>query len=288
MKELIVISGKGGTGKTSLTACFASLAEKCVIADCDVDAADLHLILNPAIRYRDLFKCGFKARINKEKCIECGKCVEICRFSAIDENYRVDDISCEGCGVCEYFCPENAIDLIENVSGEWYVSETRFGMFVHAKLGIAEENSGKLVALVRSVAKINAKKDNCNILIVDGAPGIGCPVISSITGADYVLIVTEPTLSGRHDLIRVAKLTKHFTVRTGVCINKYDLNENISHEIELFCKGNNIDFLGKIPYSEVFVEAMVARKSVIEYSDGELSKNIKSIWNKIRDELEKL
>ena len=288
MKELVVVSGKGGTGKTSLVACFAALAEKKVMADCDVDAADLHLILNPVIKRKETFSGGFSAVINKDKCIECGKCIELCKFDAVSEDYEIDKISCEGCGVCAYFCPEKAIDMIQNISGEWYISDTRFGKFVHAKLGIAEENSGKLVAIVRRIARIIAKMETSELVVVDGSPGIGCPVISSITGADYVLIVTEPTLSGKHDLDRMAKLTNHFKVRTGVCINKFDLNLNVTEEIEKFCNDNSFDFLGKIPYDDVFIKAMINRKSVVEYSNDKTSEIVQNIWNIIAGQLKRL
>lgn len=285
MKELIVVSGKGGTGKTSLTACFTNLAENCITADCDVDAADLHLIFKPEIKHRSDFKGGFKAEVDKSKCSECGNCVEVCRYDAIGDKFEIDDLSCEGCGVCAYFCPEDAIDMIQQISGQWFVSDTRFGKFVHAKLGIGEENSGKLVALVRRIARINAQENGNDIIIVDGSPGIGCPVISSITGADYVLIVTEPTLSGKHDLERIASLVKHFKINAGVCINKYDLNEKMSGEIEMSCRAGGLDFLGRIPYDDMFTKAMVQGKTVIEYSPGETSMVIKNMWENIYREL---
>ncbi len=285
MKELVIVSGKGGTGKTSLTACFSALAESRVTADCDVDAADLHLILNPKVKHEDNFTGGFRAEIKNDICTECGKCIELCRFDAINEDYEMDRISCEGCGVCAYFCPEDAIEMIQKISGKWFVSDTRFGRFIHAKLGIAEENSGKLVALVRRLANINAKKDENELVIVDGSPGIGCPVISSITGTDYVLIVTEPTLSGKHDLERVVKLTKYFGIKSGICINKFDLNLRLSKEIVDFCKKNELDFLGKIPYDNIFIDAMIEGKSVIEYSNGKISKIITDIWERILEKL---
>ncbi|NOZ63164.1 MAG: (4Fe-4S)-binding protein [Calditrichaeota bacterium] len=283
MREIVIISGKGGTGKTTVTSAFASLAGKKVMADCDVDAADLHLILKPDIKHREDFRSGRKAYIRQQDCIDCGKCIEVCQFDAISDDYVVDQISCEGCGVCVYFCPVDAIDFNEVVSGEWFISETRFGPLVHAKLGIAEENSGKLVSLVRRQAKLIAEEKNLDYVIVDGSPGVGCPVISSITGADAVLIVTEPTLSGVHDLERVVNLSKgHFGINTYVCVNKYDLNEEITEEVEKFCQENEVIFAGKIPYDTEVTAAMVAGKNVIEYSDGRIAQAVRSIWEKVK------
>jgi len=279
MKELTIISGKGGTGKTSITAAFASLAKSKVMADCDVDAADLHLILKPEIKYREEFYGSKIAYINKDQCTECGRCREVCQFDAINEDYVVDPISCEGCSVCVHFCPVNAIDFTEHLNGEWFISETRFGPLVHAKLGVAEENSGKLVSLVRQQAKLLAEEKKLDFVIIDGAPGVGCPVISSITGADAVLVVTEPTLSGLHDLKRVVQLSYgHFHIPTFVCVNKYDLNIDISDKIEKYCQIENIDFVGKILYDKIVTQAMVQGKSIIEFSDGAVAKAITNIW----------
>ena len=222
VKELVVISGKGGTGKTSIVASFAALTEKVVLADCDVDAADLHLVLEPKVMRRESFSGGKRARIRTEHCIACGKCEALCQFDAIDfdgpsngkldKTFRIDPIACEGCGVCAWFCAENAIEFAPAVNGEWYVSDTRHGPMVHAKLGIAEENSGKLVSTVRKEAGAIAQQRGLELVLIDGSPGIGCPVIASITGADLVLIVTEPTLSGLHDLGRVADVARHFEI----------------------------------------------------------------------------
>ena len=288
MKELVVISGKGGTGKTSLVASFAALIEKSVIVDCDVDAADLHLILDPTIQERKNFYGGFTAAIQKDKCTECGKCIEVCRFEAVLEDFAIDEISCEGCCICAHFCPDDAINLIKNITGEWYISDTRFGIFVHALLGIGEENSGKLVTQVKKAAKEIAEKEKISTIIVDGSPGIGCTVIASLSGADYVLIVTEPTLSGVHDLNRVAQLVKHFKIDAGVCINKYDLNIEIAEDIEKYSIENKMDFIGNIPYDEVFINAITEGKSVIEYSNGIVSGIIKDIWKRLTEELENL
>lgn len=286
MKEIVIISGKGGTGKTTITAAFASLVENKIMADCDVDAADLYLILSPAIQHEEDFYSGKTAFIRENDCTECGKCVEVCQFDAIGSEFVVDPVACEGCGVCVYFCPVDAIDFNENLSGRWYISNTRFGPMVHARLGIAEENSGKLVTLVRRQAKLLAEKQNADYIIVDGAPGIGCPVISSITGANAVLVVTEPTLSGRHDLERVASLAAdHFQIPTFVCVNKFDLNEEMTDQIAEFCKSNHIYFVGQIPYDDVVTKAMVNGKNIIEYSNGKTAQLIKDIWQNIEDKI---
>ena len=283
MKQIVVISGKGGTGKTVITGAFAALAKNKVMADCDVDAADLHLLLNPQIKERHLFKSGVTATVNKELCTSCGKCREICRFGAIGEDFVIDPISCEGCAFCSFICPAGAIEMKENISGEWFVSDTRFGPMVHAKLGIAEENSGKLVAQVRQKAKQIAEKQNLDWVIVDGAPGIGCPVIASITGIDCALVITEPTLSGLHDAERVIGVTKHFGILTKLVINKYDLNLEMTERIEQYCQKSNISLIGRIGFNKSVVKAMVEGKTIIEYSDN----GIKGVINKIWDELQK-
>ena len=234
MKELIVISGKGGTGKTSLLAAIASIAENKILCDADVDAADLHLITNPKINKEHVFQSGHTANINRDKCTECGLCQDLCKWKAINDNFEVDPIQCEGCGVCVYFCPEKAIDFPVNTCGKWFVSDTRFGPMVHASLNIAEDNSGKLVSLVRQEARKLAEEKNLDLILTDGPPGVGCPVIASIGGADAVLIVTEPSVSGKHDMERVVELADFFKVPVMVCINKFDLNLNLTREIEKF------------------------------------------------------
>lgn len=281
MKELTIISGKGGTGKTVITAGFASLADSKVMADCDVDAANLHLILWPTIKHREDFQGSHSAFINRELCNECGKCQEVCRFEAISDDFRVDKISCEGCGVCIHFCPRKAIEFGNNLSGEWFISETRFGPLVHAKLGIAEDNSGKLVTLVRQNARLIAEKNGHQLIIVDGPPGIGCPVIASIAGVDSALVVTEPTLSGIHDMERVINLAAHFKIKTLVLINKYDLNLVVTKQIEDYCLTNRIQLVGRLPFDTVITEAMVEGKSVIEYSDRAVSKEIRKVWDNL-------
>ena len=281
MKELTIISGKGGTGKTSVVASFAALARDKVLADGDVDAADLHLILAPEIKHEEDFMGGRTARINLEACTECGECLERCQFDAISPDFVVNRIDCEGCGVCVHFCPVEAIEFPRNICGKWYISETRLGPMVHAKLGIAEENSGLLVSLVRNQAKVLAEERGLDTIIVDGPPGIGCPVIASITGTSAVLIVTEPTLSGMHDLERVGGLAAHFKIPTLACVNKFDLNEEMSDQIADYCARNHVDLVGRIPYDTAVTRAMVAGKSIVEFSDGKVSDAIKGIWHKI-------
>jgi MinD superfamily P-loop ATPase len=286
MKEIVVISGKGGTGKTSIVASFAALAKNAVLADCDVDAADLHLILHPHIKQTHDFIGGRRASIVAEKCVGCGKCEEVCNFNAVNKNaadntYTIDPIACEGCKVCVEFCPVDAIEFKDAVNGRWFISDTRFGPMVHAKLGIAEENSGKLVSLIRKEAKRIAAEQNKNLIIVDGSPGIGCPVIASITGADLVLVVTEPTLSGQHDLDRVVELTRHFRIPTAVCINKYDINPKIAEAIEKRAGEKNLRVTGKITYDVAVTKAQIAAKTIVEYSSNGLKNQIVSLWDSV-------
>ncbi|MGB2930734.1 MAG: P-loop NTPase [Desulfobacterales bacterium] len=282
MKELVVISGKGGTGKTSLMAAFASLAKSKVLCDSDVDAADLHLLTDPKIKERHDFQGGGIAVINPDKCTECGLCRDLCRWEAISEQFEVDSIECEGCGVCVDFCPEQAIDFPLKTCGQWFISDTRFGPMVHARLGIAEENSGKLVALVRQEAKKLAEKQNLNLLITDGPPGIGCPVIASIGGATALLIVTEPTVSGLHDMERVAQLAAHFKVPGMVCVNKFDLNLDQTQAIEKLAKEKKMAVLGRIPFDLVFTKSMVQGKTIFEYNtESIVGQAVKQIWRKI-------
>ncbi|MEF8878762.1 MAG: 4Fe-4S binding protein [Candidatus Thermoplasmatota archaeon] len=288
MKELTVISGKGGTGKTSITAAFASLADNAVLADCDVDASDLHLVLRPDIRKTIGFRGLQLASIDSETCIECGKCVEYCRFDAINEKFSVNRDRCEGCGVCEYVCPADAVEMKDRNSGFVYISDIRFGPFVHALLKTAEEASGKLVTMARENAKQLAEDKNKDLIIIDGSPGIGCPVISAITGVDVVLIVTEPTISAVHDLERILQVAHHFDTPVMVCINKYDINMENTEKIENFCKKENIDLMGKIPYDDVVTDAMVKKKNVLEFKpDNVLSHEIVKMWDKIKNRMEK-
>ena len=294
-KELVIISGKGGTGKTSIVASFATLADNAVLADCDVDAADLHLVLEPRIVRRETFSGGSRARIMPKRCTACGKCAEVCRFEAVscgetgegqrEKEYRIDPIACEGCGVCVWFCPEKAIEFASAVNGEWFVSETRAGPMVHAKLGIAEENSGKLVSLVREQARETAKTQKRDLVLIDGSPGIGCPVIASITGADLALVVTEPTLSGLHDLERVSDLTGHFRVETLICINKWDINENLTSEIEALARRRGLKLAGKVRYDRAITEAQIRRQSIVEYAADGVTVDVRQLWTNVLETL---
>ncbi|MEJ2102558.1 MAG: P-loop NTPase [Desulfobacterales bacterium] len=287
MKELIVISGKGGTGKTSLIAAFASLAQNKVLCDADVDAADLHLIMDPHVSRQTDFKSGHTADIDNSKCTECGLCLELCQFGAISDDFKVNPVDCEGCGVCVYFCPEKAIDFAENTSGQWFISETRFGPMVHARLGIAEENSGKLVTLVRQESRRLAEQKNLDLILTDGPPGVGCPVIASIGGANAVLVVTEPSLSGIHDMQRVVQLANHFKVPALVCVNKFDLNVDLTRNIENFAKDEGLPYLGRIPFDPIFTKAMVQGQTIFEYnSDSSGGHAVKQIWKNLLEKLD--
>ena len=285
MKELVVLSGKGGTGKTSIVASLAALADTKVLADCDVDAADLHLLLNPSVKKETEFWSGQVARIDLDRCTECGLCQDLCRFNAI-KDYTVDPISCEGCGFCSHVCPAEAVTMRENLSGHWFVSDTRYGPLVHARLGIAQENSGKLVAQVRQQAKQIAEEQDLDYIISDGPPGIGCPVISSLSGASLALLVTEPTISGIHDLERVLGVCRHFSIPAVVCVNKYDLNEENTHHIESYCLSESIRLASKVPFDNTVTEALVHGVPVVEYSDGLVSQEIEKLWDDISTMLE--
>jgi MinD superfamily P-loop ATPase len=288
MRELVVVSGKGGTGKTSLTASFAALAGRSVIADCDVDAADLHLVLAPRVRLRKEFRAGHEAVINADLCTGCGLCREVCRFDAVrvdaegsgEPRFSVDTTACEGCGVCVRSCAEGAIDFPERVSGEWYVSDTRCGPMVHARLGIAAENSGKLVSIVRRQAREIAEREGQELLLVDGPPGIGCPVIASLTGTSAVLVVTEPTLSGEHDLERVLDLARHFEVPAAVCVNKWDLNPEMTARIERGASGCGAWTAGRVRYDPGVTAAQIQGKTVVEI-DAPSGNDIRNLWNAI-------
>jgi MinD superfamily P-loop ATPase len=286
MKELVVISGKGGTGKTSLAASLAVLSGRSVIADCDVDAADLHLILSPRVRERRDFLSGNEAVIREQDCSGCGECLSLCRFDAVKRKnghdgkavYTIDPASCEGCGVCVRFCPPQAIDFPERLSGEWMVSDTRAGPMVHARLNIAAENSGKLVSTVRREARRIAGEENRSLILVDGPPGIGCPVIASVTGATKVLIVTEPTVSGEHDLERVLALARHFKIPAAVCVNKWDLNGEMTERIEKKAAEAGARVTGRIRYDQSVTSAQMQEKAVVE-TPSPCAEDIRAIWD---------
>jgi MinD superfamily P-loop ATPase len=280
MKEVVVLSGKGGTGKTSIAGSFAALAKSKVIVDCDVDAADLHLILQPTAWREQEFWSGQVAVIDPGKCIQCDLCRSLCRFNAI-QDYRVDPASCEGCGFCSRVCPVQAITMEDSLAGHWFVSNTIYGDLVHAKLGTAQENSGKLVATVRKEGRRIAEKENLDIIVSDGPPGIGCPVISSLSGANLAVLVTEPTLSGIHDLERVLQVCRHFDVPALVCINKYDLNEENTRRIENYCRDEGVEVAARIPFDNAVTEAMMEGLPVVEYSSGQVSQEIGKLWKRV-------
>ncbi len=281
---MTIISGKGGTGKTTITSAFAHLAESAVLVDADVDAADLHLILDPHVEQQEPYVGGSVATIDETKCTQCGNCADICRYDAID-NFIIDPISCEGCSVCTYVCPEEAIVMKKKVSGDWFISSTREGPLVHARLRIAEDNSGKLVSIVRQKAKEVGVQENCEIVIIDGPPGIGCPVIASITATDLVLVVTEPTLSGIHDMERVLSTAQHFNIAALVCVNKYDINPENTQQIEKLCAQRGVAVIGRLPYDTSVTKAMIHGTSVAEYDCGEVSREVARMWHKVRTTL---
>ena len=290
MKEIVIISGKGGTGKTVMAASFTALAKKVVIGDCDVDASNLYLLLHPEIKEKHNFYAGVIPYLDLEKCSNCGRCQKVCRFEAINTingQTVIDLISCEGCSVCALVCPVEAIQMKENHCGEWYISETKYGPLVYARLGIAEENSGKLVTLVRQNAQEIAKKNGSDLIIIDGPPGIGCPLIATLTGANLAVVVTEPTLSGMHDLERVVKVAQHFGVQTVVIINKFDINLENSTRIKEWCQDNNLKLIGKIHFDNIITEALVRGLPVVEYSNNKAANEIKNIWQKIEEMINK-
>jgi len=267
-RQLVILSGKGGTGKTSISASLAGLARRAVLADCDVDAPDLHLILRPGVISRERFVSGYVASIDGGVCTRCGRCIQECAFSAIDEGYSVDSVACEGCGVCELVCPVGAAKLSKSECGEWFVSGTRFGTMVHARLDPGRENSGRLVSLVRSKAIEIAERESSGIIVIDGPPGIGCPVIASVSGCDMALVVTEPSMSGESDLLRALDMVSHFGAAAAVIINKWDINAKIADRIEATCGDRGVPVVGRIPYDTAFTQAQIAGLSLLEYGEG--------------------
>ena len=283
MKQLSILSGKGGTGKTTVTGSFAALSENTVFADCDVDASNLHLLLNPTLKETHEFKGLELAVIDDQKCIHCGRCQELCRFNAIN-NYYIDPIHCEGCGVCVRFCPVEAISFNERVCGHAYISDTKYGPLSHARLIPGMENSGKLVTQVRKNAKSLAEKYNSDLVLVDGPPGIGCPVIASLSEIDATLVVVEPTLSGIHDLERVLQLLRHFNIEPLVTVNKFDLNVENTEKIEEYATEEDIQIMGRIPFDSQFTEAMVNGQPIVEYRPrSAASSAIHQIFENIQD-----
>jgi MinD superfamily P-loop ATPase len=289
MKQLVIISGKGGTGKTVFSASFAALAGNVGLADVDVDASNLHLLLRPEILERHEFIGGSKARVDQRGCTACGRCLPVCRFKAISEDRsgraRVDPLACEGCGLCARVCDVSAIAMEPCVSGEWFVSRTRFGPFVHARLGIAQENSGKLVTEVRKKAREICEREGRGLLIMDGSPGIGCPVIASLSGTDAALIVTEPTPSGVHDLERIAGLARHFKIRAVCAVNKFDINPGNSERIEAWCAGQEIPVIGKVPFDEAVIGSVRRGVPLVEASEGPAARGLRTTWERIREHL---
>lgn len=293
--EVAVISGKGGTGKTSVTAALAVLSGNSVVADCDVDAADLHLVLSPKIREREDFISGHEAVIRELDCRSCGLCREMCRYEAIHsvtgkdgrEVYRVDPAGCEGCGVCVRFCPVKAIDFPDSHCGEWFISDSRVGPMVHARLAPAAENSGKLVTKVREAAKVEARKHNRDLILVDGPPGIGCPVIATVTGASLVLAVVEPTLSGEHDLERVCRLARHFQVQAMVCVNKWDINPEMTEMIESRAAKRGVVSLGRVRFDKAVTRAQINGRTVLD-EGGDAADDIRVVWKNLKKKLEEL
>ena len=289
MKQLVVISGKGGTGKTVVSASFAALARNAVLADVDVDASNLHLLLHPEVRERHDFMGGKKARVDEGGCTGCGRCLSVCRFDAISEDgegkARVDPLACEGCGLCARVCEPAAIAMEPCLSGEWFVSTTRFGPFVHARLGIAQENSGKLVTEVRKKAREIGEREGRDVLIMDGSPGIGCPVIASLSGTDLALIVTEPTPSGVHDMERIVTLARHFKIAVVCGINKSDINAANAERIAAWCAAQAIPVVGTVPFDAEVMESVARGVPLVEYSRGPASESVRRMWDKVRERL---
>ena len=286
MREIVIISGKGGTGKTTVCAAFAHLAENKIICDLDVDAPDLHILLDPHKQRTEAFRSGLAASIDPQKCVRCGRCAELCAFEAVrataEGGYAVDALRCEGCGVCAALCPHQAIDTAENHCGDWYVSDSRFGLMVHAQLFPGQENSGRLVSLLKAEARRLAKEQGRETILCDGSPGVGCPVIASLSGAQLAVGVVEPTPSGRHDFGRIADLCRHFRIPLAVIINKADLNAEESAAIAAQCATDGHVLLGTLPFDPLATEVMVRRQALTE-SDNPLGNRLKDMWSALQD-----
>jgi MinD superfamily P-loop ATPase len=285
MTEIAILSGKGGTGKSGISAALANLASKVVVADCDVDAANLHLILNLQNYLEEVYVSGQKARIDQEKCTNCGLCMDYCRFDAIkitEGDYSVTETACDGCKLCARVCPVDAITMIDQNESRWFSGDITNGKMVHARLAPGEDNSGKLVNIIRDHARKEAHDIQSDLILIDGPPGIGCPVISTLSGINKVLLVTEPTVSGMHDLKRIAELVNQYKLQVFLVINKCDINPEMADEIEQWAAGKQIPVISKIPFSKVWVEAMINCKSIVEWApESELSDQIRIIWNKL-------
>ncbi len=288
MKEIVVISGKGGTGKTSMVAAFAGLAGNAVCADCDVDAANLHLVSSPVMRETRKFFGGSKASVSKDLCTACGRCLEVCRFGAVIkgmEYYSIDPVSCEGCGVCAEFCPAGAVTTEPEQNGDWFISDTANGPLVHARLFPGNENSGKLVTEVRKAARREAERAGAGIIIVDGSPGTGCPVIASLTGADAVLVVAEPSRSAIHDMLRVIQLAEFFGLKTVIMVNRYDINEALTDRIADIAEERSIPFAGRVRFDEDFTKAQMYGKSITDFK-GAAAEDVRLVWRSVSEILE--
>ncbi len=285
MKQIVIVSGKGGTGKSTIAASFAVLAGRSVIVDADVDAADLHLLMNPKTESENDFYGGVMADLDPELCTGCGECLEACRFGGVvltdDGEYRIDETACEGCGVCSRVCPVEAITLPERFNGKWYISGTEYGPMVHARLGIAAENSGKLVTLLRQQAGEIAENDDIELVVVDGPPGIGCPVMAAVTGADLLVCIAEPTVSGVHDLGRILDLAAHFGIPAATIINKSDVNPDMNVRIKNDCKARGIDVIAEIPYDSDVIGAIVDSKPLVKFSKGAASSAVSAAWGEL-------
>jgi len=285
MRELVVISGKGGTGKTTILASFAALAGRSALADCDVDAPDLYLLLHPEISYQEEFRGGQLAVINQERCLRCGRCREVCRFEAITPEFSVEPLDCEGCGACRVVCPAEAIELRERVAGDWFRGQTKYGPMVYARLRPAEENSGKLVVLVRKEARAWAEREGIGLLLTDGPPGIGCPVIASLGNAHLALVVTEPTPSGLHDLERALDLCRHFRVPAMVCVNKFDLNPGLDAKVRDFCAESQTTVTESIPFDQSVTKAIQQGVPLVEFDHGPASRAVAGVWREVQRRL---